>query len=185
VKVRNLIKKESIGRGPVAAALILALAFVGVAPLTAVADTTTAAPVPMILAATVFATPVATDTLVATLSTATPGATAALVPTPAAVAAPAKKLTVPQIITKVGHDAKLSNAEIDGLLWIAKRESNYHPTSKSKSGCYGLFQLSKGMANGHPWKDATWNTKRAIKYMKGRYHGVLNAKRFWLSHHWY
>jgi hypothetical protein len=48
-----------------------------------------------------------------------------------------------------------------------------------------LFQLSKGMANGHPWKDATWNTKRAIKYMKGRYHGVLNAKRFWLSHHWY
>jgi hypothetical protein len=41
------------------------------------------------------------------------------------------------------------------------------------------------MAHGKPWKDPYWNTKRAIKYMKGRYGGVLKAKAFWLSHHWY
>jgi soluble lytic murein transglycosylase-like protein len=112
---------------------------------------------------------------------------------PATVAAPpvapaasaAKKLTVRQIIAKIGKDKGLSKSQVDALLWIAKHESNFHPTSKSSSGCYGLFQLSKGMAKGHPWKDPTWNTKRAIKYMKGRYGGTLQAKRFWLAHHWY
>ncbi len=99
--------------------------------------------------------------------------------------APAKKLTVPQLITKIGHDSKLSAQQIAALLWIAKRESNYHPTSKSSSGCYGLFQLSASMVRGQPWKDATWNTRRAIKYMKGRYGGPVQAKAFWTRHHWY
>lgn len=104
---------------------------------------------------------------------------------PPAAPAVAKKLTVPQIIAAVGYKAHLSKAEVEALLWMAKRESNYHPTSESRSECHGLFQLSKGMAHGHPWKDPIWNTKRAIKYMKGRYGGVLKAKAFWGRHHWY
>jgi soluble lytic murein transglycosylase-like protein len=181
----------------VAAVLILALALVGaVAPPTASAEAAPAAPASTsqsttVLAATDASSAVATTMAVTpSLSVTLPAKAAPAVPTaPAAPAAPvvkrAVKLSVPAIIAKVGHEAGLSKAEVTALLWIAHRESNFHPTSKSSSGCYGLFQLSKGMASGHPWKDATWNTKRAIKYMKGRYHGVLNAKRFWLSHHWY
>jgi hypothetical protein len=125
-------------------------------------------------------------------TTVTPATSAAATTSPAVVAtppkqapAPAKKLTVPQLITKIGHDSKLSAQQIAALLWIAKRESNYHPTSKSSSGCYGLFQLSASMVRGQPWKDATWNTRRAIKYMKGRYGGPVQAKAFWTRHHWY
>ena len=105
--------------------------------------------------------------------------------TPTVTPRPAKKLTVRQTIAKVGRDAGLRQAEVDALLWVAKRESNYHPTSVSRGGCYGLFQLSRGMASGRPWKDPAWNTKRAIKYMKGRYGSVLKAKAFWQRHHWY
>lgn len=188
MKVRSLIKKETIGRGPVVAVLILALALAGAAaPLTASAASVPAAPASISQSTTVLA---ATDasSAVATTVAVTPSLTATL-PAPAATVAPvvkrAVKLSVPALIAKLGHEAKLSKAEVTALLWIAKRESNFHPTSKSSSGCYGLFQLSKGMVGGHPWKDATWNTKRAIKYMKGRYHGVLNAQRFWQSHHWY
>lgn len=101
-------------------------------------------------------------------------------------AAPAKDLrTVRQIIIDTGRDAGLSRAEIKALLWLAWRESRYHPTSHSRSGYHGLFQLSPGMAHGKPWKDPEWNTRRAIKYMNGRYGGVLEAKAFWQENHWY
>lgn len=184
MKVRNLINSGSVARGPVTAALIAMLALAGIAaPLTALAE---AVPAP-VSSETLTTTPVAslgtTDTASAVATPAlAPAVTTTMTPLPKA---PAKKLTVKQIIAKVGSAAGLSKAEIAGLLWIAHRESNYHPTSKSRSGCYGLFQLSAGMAKGHNWKDPYWNTKRAIKYMKGRYHGVLNAKSFWSSHHWY
>jgi len=148
------------------------------APLTANAESTTvstaatATPAP---SADASASAVATPSLVATPA---PAAKAAAAPKP-------KRLTVKQIIAKVGREKGLSKAEIAALLWMAKRESNYHPTSHSRSECHGLFQLSAGMAHGKPWKDPVWNTKRAIKYMKGRYGGVLQAKAFWMSHHWY
>ena len=51
--------------------------------------------------------------------------------------------------------------------------------------CYGLFQLNASMSHGKPWTNPEWNTKRAIKYMKGRYGGVLKALAFWKAHHWY
>ena len=89
------------------------------------------------------------------------------------------------IIAETGREAGLSETEIDALLWIAYRESRYHPKSHSRSNCHGLFQLSKGMAHGKPWDDPEWNTRRAIKYMRGRYGGVLQAKAFWKAHHWY
>jgi hypothetical protein len=120
-------------------------------------------------------------TLPAVLAAALP---ATVTPAPAPIGK-RKHLSVPQIIVQVARAAHLSKAEIDGLLWIAKRESNYHPRSQSRSECHGLFQLSAGMAHGHPWTDPAWNTKRAIRYMKGRYGSVLRAKAFWSSHHWY
>jgi len=180
LKVRNLFSSSQIARGLTAATLAAALAVSGGSiPIAWAATVPAAAPI------VVEAPAVSTASVAAS---ATPDATTVLtvvpVVKPVTVAAP-KKLTVRQIIAKVGREAHLKQSEIDGLMWIAKRESNFHPTSASRSGCYGLFQLSRGMAKGHPWKDPAWNTKRAIKYMKGRHGGVLKAKAFWLRHHWY
>jgi hypothetical protein len=115
---------------------------------------------------------------------------ATITPLPAPVTPPApapkkRELTIRQLIAQTGRKAGLSKAEISALMWICKRESNFHPSSHSRSGYHGLFQLSKGMAHGRPWKNVAWNTKRAIKYMRGRYGGVLKAKVFWVAHHWY
>jgi hypothetical protein len=170
LKVPNLIGSNFATRALVVVSLAFALTAAIAAPLMA-----TAQEVPLAVTPPVTAT-VTSATVESSVTT----------PPPAPVRAPvAKKLTVRQIIAKVGHVARLSKAQIAGLLWIAKRESNFHPTSVSRSGCHGLFQLSSGMVHGHPWKDPAWNTKRAIKYMKGRYGGVLQAKAFWSRHHWY
>lgn len=176
MKVPSLFGSNPVTRALVAASLALALTAGGAAPLMAAAQE----PLPAVTPA------VTTEAAPAAVTTVTP--TASVVATPAAPVrkpAVAKRLTVPQIIAKVGGDARLSKAQIVALLWIAKHESNFHPTSVSSSGCHGLFQLSSAMVNGHPWKDPTWNTKRAIKYMKGRYGGVIQAQAFWSSHHWY
>jgi hypothetical protein len=178
LKVLNLIRSKTSARGAAVFALVATLAMGAAAPLAASAEV---APQPAVVAPTsepLVAAPAEGATL-------TVEATASVVPAVAPKAVAKKKLTVKQIIAKAGHDAGLSKAEVAALLWMAKRESNYHPTSESRSECHGLFQLSKGMAHGKPWKDPAWNTKRAIKYMKGRYHGVLKAKAFWMSHHWY
>jgi soluble lytic murein transglycosylase-like protein len=185
VKVLDIIKKESIGRGPFAAMLVLVLALAGaVAPLPALAESVSAIPFSPNQWVAVVSPLASSGTLIAASSVLATSSLTATVTAPAH-AAPKKKLTVKQTVARIGQKAGLSKSEVAALLWIAKHESNFHPTSKSSSGCYGLFQLSKGMAGGHPWKDPTWNTKRAIKYMKGRYHGVLGAKRFWQAHHWY
>lgn len=104
---------------------------------------------------------------------------------PTTAPAPESKRSVRKIIADTGRAAGLSTQEIGALMWLAYRESRFHPTSHSRSECHGLFQLSAGMAHGHPWKDPEWNTKRGIKYMRGRYGGVLQAKAFWQRHHWY
>jgi soluble lytic murein transglycosylase-like protein len=177
LKVPNLFSSSQVARGIAAATLVAALAL-------------SAGSIPIALADTIPASaPVATEaSSVSTASVAASATTDATIAVPvvkpAPIAAP-RKLTVRQVIAKVGHAAGLRQAQIDALMWIAKRESNFHPTSASSSGCYGLFQLSRGMAHGHPWKDPAWNTKRAIKYMRGRYGSVLKAKAFWLRHHWY
>jgi soluble lytic murein transglycosylase-like protein len=177
VKVPSPIVSKSIVRIAAACSLAWVLAVGGAAaPVTANAES---AP-----AVSIASTPVSASPTV-------PGAETSPVvapqpPAPVAPVAPAaKKLSIPALIAKIGHESGLSNAEVDTLLWIARRESNFHPRSESRSECHGLFQLSKGMAHGRPWKDPTWNTKRAIRYMKGRYGGIQNAKAFWLSHHWY
>lgn len=183
MKVSDLYNSKSAVRVVAAVSLTWALVAAGAsAPLMASAEV--APIVPASLASVPASATAATESTTAA-SVVSSLTTAAVVAKAVVKAAPAKKLTVKQKIAKAGHDAGLSSSEVNALLWIAKRESNYHPTSVSRGGCYGLFQLSRGMASGHPWKDPAWNTKRAIKYMKGRYHGVLKAKAFWASHHWY
>jgi soluble lytic murein transglycosylase-like protein len=178
VKVLSPISSNQVVRGLVAVSLVWALAAGGaVAPIVASAEESQPA---------VVAPASADASATASAETSAAAVAPSTIATPPLVPAPvAKKLTVRQIIAKVGSAAGLSKAEVAALLWIAKHESNYHPRSRSASGCYGLFQLSQSMAHGHPWQDPAWNTKRAIKYMKGRYGGVLRAKAFWSAHHWY
>ncbi len=178
MKVRNPLDSRAITRGIAAASLVAAMV-IGIGSASS-ASAETPLPSTDAAAPVVSSPPATTDT-----AGVAPDALSSSATAPAAPAAPAKKPTVRQTIAKVGRERGLSQSEIDALLWIAKRESNYHPTSVSSGGCYGLFQLSRGMAGGHPWKDAAWNTKRAIRYMKGRYGGVMKAKAFWMSHHWY
>ena len=168
MKVHDLIGSNPAKRALVAVSIAFAMTAAVAAPLMAAAQE----PQPVV-------TPPAVAEATATVTTVTP------IPVAAPKAAVKKRLTVRQTIAKVGRDAGLSSRQVTALLWIAKHESNFHPTSESRSECHGLFQLSKGMAHGHPWKNPTWNTKRAIKYMRGRYGGVLQAKAFWSSHHWY
>jgi hypothetical protein len=187
VKVRNgLFSFGTVARSAAAVAIATALVLGGgVIPEPAYAQVFAGG---HISTGSVFlASLVAPSRTTSTSLEATPSATT----TPALKAAPApkakkkKKLTVRQKVAKAGRDRGLSKKEVAALLWICKRESNFHSTSVSRSGCYGLFQLSRGMAKGHPWKKPVWNTKRAIKYMRGRYGSVLKAKAFWKAHHWY
>lgn len=185
MKVRSLVHSKLATRGLVAVALAGALAAGAATPVAAHAEAASATTAPIAAAEPSTATAVPSVATSSVAGTATLASTTTVVSKTVRAARKAKKLTVPQLVAKIGHDNGLSNAEVGALLWVAKRESNFHPTSKSRSGCYGLFQLTKGMVSGHPWKDPKWNTKRAITYMKGRYHGVLKAKAFWLRHHWY
>jgi hypothetical protein len=174
LKVRSLIGSSPVIRGLFAVLLVCTLAAAGAAPLTASAEV--ALPAEATVASVEASAPALAS--IATL-------TAPALPATVAVTAVKKKLTVRQTIAKVGRRRGLSRTEIAAMLWMAKRESNFHPWSESRSECHGLFQLSKGMAHGHPWKNPEWNTRRAIRYMRGRYGGVLKAKAFWMSHHWY
>lgn len=100
----------------------------------------------------------------------------------------ARKVTVAQakrVIRKEAKRAHYGKANTAALLWIAKHESGFHCWEKSHSGCCGLFQLSWGMSHRHHWWDPTWNTRRAIRYIRGRYGSPLKAKAFWLRHRWY
>jgi hypothetical protein len=188
VKVPSPISSKQAVRGLVAVSLAWVLAAGGAAaPVMAAAEeapAASAAPIAPVTGGEATTEGVSVQQAPATPALSAPAATATVATVPATVAKP-KKLSVPQIIVEVARAAHLSQADIDGLLWIAKRESNYHPRSHSRSECHGLFQLSAGMAHGHPWTDPVWNTKRAIRYMKGRYGGILRAKAFWSSHHWY
>lgn len=190
MKVGNPIGSNTVRRGIVAVGLAWMLLAGSAAPLAAIA-----VPAPAQAAVETSGTVGSIDTtpvLAAAVPTTTvvPAAPVAL----KAAAAPAKKkkkkkrrrkLTMRQLVARVGRAKGLSRAEVRALLWMAKRESNFRPRVVSRSGCYGLFQLSGGMAHGHAWRNPTWNTRRAIRYMRGRYGGVLHAQRFWLSHRWY
>lgn len=77
---------------------------------------------------------------------------------------------------------KLSKAEKAAKYWIAMRESGGSYTARN-GACYGRYQLSIGYLHGNL---SPKNQERvADKYVYGRYGSWVNAKRFWLTHHWY
>jgi hypothetical protein len=88
---------------------------------------------------------------------------AAALPAQAAYAA-----SIHSIISKYTLAAHFTSADVTAMKKIADYESHDHPKSHSKS-CWGLFQLSTKLVKGHPWSDPVWNTKRALRYIKGRY----------------
>ena len=89
---------------------------------------------------------------------------AAALPAQAAYAS----MSVHQIITKYTTAAGFGATDVTAMKKIADYESHDNPKTHSKT-CWGLFQLSTKMVKGHPWSDAAWNTKRAVKYVKSRY----------------
>lgn len=90
------------------------------------------------------------------------------------------------LIRKEAKREHLHKADVDALLWIAKRESGYHCCEITGS-CVGVFQLMQTRAQRAKWHwyDPTPNTRRAIKYMKSRYGSIQGALRWWRKHHWY
>ena len=76
--------------------------------------------------------------------------------------------SIHSIITRCTTAAGFGTLDVAAMKKIADYESHDHPKSHSSS-CWGLFQLSTKMIKGHPWSDPTWNTKRALTYVKGRY----------------
>lgn len=77
---------------------------------------------------------------------------------------------------------KLSKHEKTAKRWIAMHESggNY----RARNGvCYGKYQLNIHYLHGNLSKKN--QEKTADRYVYGRYGSWVNAKRFWLAHHWY
>jgi hypothetical protein len=89
---------------------------------------------------------------------------AAIGPVQTASAAP----SVHSIITACATAAGFGSLDVAAMKQIADYESHDHPSSHSRS-CWGLFQLSTSQVKGHPWADATWNAKRALRYVRSRY----------------
>lgn len=91
----------------------------------------------------------------------------------------ANNSTTVQVATK---KKKMSKAEKATKHWIAMRESGGSYTARN-GVCYGRYQLNIGYLHGDYSKKNQERT--ADNYVYGRYGSWVNAKRFWLSHHWY
>ncbi|CAM3182630.1 hypothetical protein SAMN04487792_1490 [Lactobacillus bombicola] len=85
-------------------------------------------------------------------------------------------------IQTVAAAQKLSKKERAAKNWIARHESggNYN----ARNGvCYGKYQLNLAYLGGNY---SPKNQERiADNYVYNRYGSWVNAKRFWLIHHWY
>ena len=77
---------------------------------------------------------------------------------------------------------KLSKKEKAAKHWIAMRESGGSYTARN-GVCYGRYQLNIGYLHGDYSKKNQERT--ADNYVYGRYGSWVNAKKFWLTHHWY
>jgi hypothetical protein len=107
-------------------------------------------------------------------------AAAVVSPAQPAYAAP----SIHSIITGCTTAAGFGTLDVTAMKRIANYESHDHPTSHSRS-CWGLFQLSTTMVRDHPWSDPTWNTRRALRYVKGRYGTPRRAWSHILRTGWY
>lgn len=107
---------------------------------------------------------------------------AALIPTAAYAATHRQRHNV-VTIKRVAHTHGYGHRQTHALLVIAKQESDFNRLCKT--GHYrGLFQL--GFRHmGTKWKNARWNTKRAIKYVEHRYGTPTNALKHRREYGWY
>lgn len=89
--------------------------------------------------------------------------------------------TVPHSLY-VKYWSHLSPANRAAKAWIAWRESgdNY---KASNGDVYGRYQLLRSYLHGNYTKANQERT--ANRYVKERYGSWVNAKKFWLAHHWY
>lgn len=97
----------------------------------------------------------------------------------------ARHLSASQVKTIIRTEARrahLGTADTAALIELARRESTYHPWSRTGS-CYGLFQLMK-VSHNH-WYDPAWNTSRAIKYIRARYSTPRRALAHSRRYGWY
>lgn len=62
---------------------------------------------------------------------------------------------------------------------------NTQGTARTSDDMHGGWQLSAGMADGHPWWDPAWASTRALKYCQGRYGSVAAAYAHKKSEGWY
>ncbi|KRM69757.1 hypothetical protein FD06_GL000930 [Apilactobacillus ozensis DSM 23829 = JCM 17196] len=98
-------------------------------------------------------------------------------------------LVVPEKPTfKVGNVAKnelnsnLSSSNAAAKAWIAMRESGGSYSARN-GACYGKYQISIGLFSGN--YSPRHQEKVANHYVASRYGSWVNAKQFWLTHHWY
>ena len=72
---------------------------------------------------------------------------------------------------------------------IARRESNYKPTTRNKrSSAYGLFGFLNSTWKGTGIQKTNCpycQTEAAMRYIKRRYGTIEKAYDFWLKHRWY
>ncbi len=77
---------------------------------------------------------------------------------------------------------KLSKREKAAKRWIAMHESGGNYRARN-GACYGKYQLNIAYLHGN--LSAKNQERTADRYVHGRYGSWVNAKRFWLRHHWY
>lgn len=77
---------------------------------------------------------------------------------------------------------KMSKREKAAKRWIAMHESGGNYRARN-GACYGKYQLNIAYLHGN--LSAKNQERTADRYVYGRYGSWVNAKRFWLRHHWY
>lgn len=83
----------------------------------------------------------------------------------------------------------LSHRNLRARSWVSWHESNHRWRVLSYGGvCVGYFQLNPhylGYRHGHVDLRRHHQVRVADRYVRHRYGNWVNAKRFWVVHHWY
>lgn len=86
-----------------------------------------------------------------------------------------------RVIRKVGNQYHLKKADINALIKLCKRESDFNP--RCRTGSYkGLFQIRSGKKK--VW-DPVWNTARAIRDIRRVYKTPRRALAHSYRYGWY
>lgn len=96
------------------------------------------------------------------------------------------KGSIPTLVRKLTREAGFGACCAESMVKLCKKESGFRPGAVNPNGKYfGLFQLNSGMASGNDWSNPTWNTKRALEYIRSRYGDPCGAWAHSRSYNWY